>query len=219
MYARGTAHLKLLRQAYRNIDKSIRNIEKQLKRDHVDLDRIIQERQRKIHVALEKHIAYTHLDEVPGIGPKLRSAILSGVFRSRLNDLKRAYIIRGIGQTKQRQINNWIQMYQKRIPRMIEEDFPGKGTIRHQYQKRIVALESRIKENNNKRAQYEQSLSKAREEIEKLETVSIKNFREKLLNPEYCDEKIENYLRGVFSEWEEMPDWFKNILTIGGEIV
>ena len=37
--------------------------------------------------------------------------------------------------------------------------------------------------------------------------------------PDVCNQKIDEYLKGAFAEWEPIPDWFKDLFGEKGENV
>jgi hypothetical protein len=49
-------------------------------------------------------------------------------------------------------------------------------------------------------------------EIESLAQVTSNAFYRALQSPDNFSEAVEHYLRGVFAEWEPVPDWFREIV-------
>ena len=49
--------------------------------------------------------------------------------------------------------------------------------------------------------------------MEPLEGIGVRDFLKAMRDPTHAPEEIEQYQRGVFAEWEAVPDWFKEIVS------
>jgi hypothetical protein len=50
-----------------------------------------------------------------------------------------------------------------------------------------------------------------------LSVVSPRDFEIALADPAANDDKINDYLRGIFASWEPIPDWFAKVLEVSGQ--
>ena len=151
---------------------------------------------------------------MPGIGPKFQRSIITYVYKYRLTDLHKAYRLYGIGEYRQTLIDDWIKEYQALIPEMLKDDFPGKTVIANEYEQREKELGERLEEAREKREKLQKKLEPASEAKNRLKEISWFGFYQALVAGE-PNEKIGEYIRGIFAEWEEMPDWFKDVISQG----
>ncbi len=219
--ARGTSHLSMLRDARSRTNMVIRQYQQELSRAQKQSASLQKEQQDRLRDALEKHIAYDRLTEVDGIGPKLRDRILSATFRSRITDLEFAGRVQGVGASRQQAINRWIQDYENRIDALLDTDFPGKKAIRESYQGKSRNLENHINNLNARCETMNEHLKRLQLWIEKLEKVQVDDFvkaLEKPTNaPEVLNDHLDDYIKGVFAEWEPVPKWFKELIAAEAE--
>ncbi|MBN1315755.1 MAG: hypothetical protein JXA42_09815 [Anaerolineales bacterium] len=211
--ARGTAHLEMLKDAQRRIEKETKQQRKYLTAERNKLSKIVQERNTKLRRILERHIAYTYLDQVHGVGPVLKDRILKAVFRNSIKDLRRASIVQGVGEEKQWAINNWIRTYEVRIPTLLEGPFPGKESIVKQYTQSIGNARTAIESIQKRIAELEITRDQISGAIEPLQEIKVKDFIRALQQPSSKSEEIDYFFRGVFAEWEPIPDWFMNVIA------
>jgi chromosome segregation ATPase len=118
----------------------------------------------------------------------------------------------GIGESKQRDINIWIQKYERRIPQLLEQDYVGKTAIKNRYTTKISQLEDNISELRGRQEILNKKIAKADKEINRLKEVTIADFILAVQSPENTKPAIEHYFQGAFAEWEPMPKWFKDIM-------
>jgi hypothetical protein len=212
--ARGTAHLKLLKNAEKRLTHQIDDHNKRLSTTQNELAQIQKKTNDQMLEALEKYIVNQHLTEVPGIGPKLSHTIIQYVFRGRLQDLRKAsYTVHGIGQNKQYLIDMWIKQWEQKIPSLLKEYFPGKSEILTRAETQKKGSEEAIVNIEREKRQLIERLTKARDVIKCLEEVKLQDFVNALLTPDKTNPRIDDYQRGVFAEWEPIPDWFKELIT------
>ncbi len=217
--ARGTAHLRMLRKAHESLNKKIKDIDIQIRAYQTEIERLQKDCEAQLRIALERHIVYTYLGNVPGIGPKLRDSILSKVFKSRLRDLQMAFRVPGIGETRQREINNWIKTYEQQIPSLMKWDFPGKADIDQKFEATTGSLKKKTQHLTAMKTEFKRKVNLAEGEILRLESIQLQDFKLAFENPRDLNINIENYLKGVFTEWEPVPAWFKEIVAEGEDYV
>jgi Na+-transporting NADH:ubiquinone oxidoreductase subunit NqrC len=82
--ARGTHHLTMLRKASQNLERKIRTLDSFIQEKQNEQRQFTTQRDKTLWQALEKHIAFDRITEVPRIGPKMRDKILSETFNGRL---------------------------------------------------------------------------------------------------------------------------------------
>ena len=211
--ARGTAHLQLLRQAQDRASAAAAKCTDELRTSRQKLTQLELAEANKLRLALERHIVHTFFDQVQGIGSTLKARILSSVFRGHLSDLKRAHSVQGVGEERQRAINKWIRQYEARIPALLETPYPGKDQILGEYSREKRDLETAIDMLEKRQARLNTRMKQIHNAIVPLEAVSVSDFVKALRDPMYPSVKTDRYLRGVFAEWEPVPDWFKEAIS------
>ena len=213
--ARGTAHLRMLLNVYEKLKSQAQESSKQVEESNRRLAKIQQEQTKDLHEVIEARIVRDHIHEIPGIGPKLSAQLVSNVYRSRLSDLRKAEIyIHGIGDSRQYQINAWVCSWENQVPKLVEDEFPGKQEILDRYAENISQASAEIKRLEKQKSKAMAKYDKATELIHSLQEVSTRDFERVLLGQQnQNDSKIRFYLTGIFPEWEPMPEWFKEIVS------
>ncbi len=210
--ARGTAHAKLLQESRNLKSQEVGNLEKQISKLQKEWQKIYDQGQKELLKALERHIVFDRLNEVPGIGQKFHYELATQVFRSSITDLRHASQIPGIGENKQRQIDKWISYYQSQIPEMIKKDFPGKAEIVKISNQTINEIDNTLINLRAGKKELEEKIKSIDTVLTDLYQVSVNDFINLRLTPEQKNPKVDQYLMGLFPEWEPMPDWFKNLM-------
>ncbi len=213
-HARGTAHLRILREAHHRKDAALKQCDKQITAGENRAASLEREQQERLREALERHLAYSRLTEVKGIGPKMRDRIIAVAFRSRLADLSQAYRVQGVGATRQQAINAWIQYYAGRIPLLLNEDFPGKQEILANYRNQLDDLGIQITHLSESRDRLGDHLKRLNDPINELQAVGVKEFIKALRDPLHVPADIDKYLIGLFPEWEPTPEWFNELTAM-----
>jgi hypothetical protein len=149
---------------------------------------------------------------VEGLGISLSDKIKKKVFKSRLKDLRSAHRIKGVGDSRQKNINKWVNKYEKRVPKLLEENFPGKQQIMSEFAQKISQAEDSLTESTNRLVIIEARLNRTKKEISKLQKVTLEDFILAKEGPSEKEEEIAYYLKGVFGEWEDIPVWYKEVL-------
>lgn len=174
----------------------------------------VQARDRELTEALVRHLVQTRLSQIPGIGPTLRAKIIRHVFRGRLSDLHSARRLEGIGSQRQYQISRWAHRMEAQLPRLLQEDFPGKSQI-------LNAHREELDERRHQGATTQQWVTKLQElqkqidaALADLTAVTWHDFLQALVEPGDPPEKIRRHMSGVFAAWEPMPDWFREALSL-----
>ena len=213
--ARGTAHAKMLSSSHAQIMNKITKTDQQVSNLENKWRNAYSHYQHNLRRALEEHIVTTRLTEIPGIGPKLQQMIMSQIFRGSLKDLYYAHQLPGVGQSKQFQINAWINKYESLIPKLLEGDFPGKEQFKISTNKEIDTIKKNIEKLRTEKNKLEKKAKTAVDTLNGLCVVNLDDFIHAYLNPNENNPLINHYLQGVFAEWEPMPKWFKEIIEEG----
>lgn len=210
--ARGTAHKHLLQTAKNNLNQYQNSQKKIVQNANVKIHLLENERDRKLKDALTHHIVHNRLTEISGIGQARSADILRHVYKGELTDLSNAYKLPGIGEQTQAAINQWVRHYQKNFTKLLTQDFPGKRKIEQAFQQQTLGEYKKIAAANKEIKTLKAPLEKIQTELNWLEKVKPGDFYRKLKNPTAYVPELDHYIRGVFSEWESMPIWFRNIL-------
>lgn len=212
--ARGTAHLHLLKSSQLNIQGKLKRVRRDIEVAKGELTLIKSKENGELTFCLEKYLVTNRLKEVPGIGVNLSQAIAHSVFRKDIRDLYNAYsIVPGIGPNKQQTINLWVTNYFYKLPILLIEPFPGKDAIMKKWKQTRKETQIELEHLLTQQKELEGTLSQVAEIISQLQVIREEDFLNALLNPQSTDFRIEYYQRGVFAEWEPIPEWFKKILA------
>ncbi len=110
------------------------------------------------------------------------------------------------------EINIWIKKYEQQIPMMLQQDFPGKLQTIQTYSKEIVTTKTKLDDVTARHYQIQSWIAQINEEIKKLEQVKPQKFKSVMEGKMPTDDSVEHYLKGVFAEWEPIPDWLKKAM-------
>jgi hypothetical protein len=211
--ARGSIHLKHIRNSLKILNKNITNLDKEKQKLEQDLHKLKQRTSERLLNALSKHIVATRLSEIEGIGPILRDRIILNCFDGTLGSLKKAYRIEGIGAIKIRSISRWLEEVEQEIPQLLKYDFPNKMTIIEECKRDEHEINEQLRNISERSAPMNEIKKKAMEEKNRLSVVDSSHFRKSYqLNTE-ASEMVNQYLIGVFAEWEPMPMWFRILIS------
>lgn len=212
--ARGTVHLKLMREAYDRHSQAHTQCQLSLdkaKRRKADVEARQGSELRK---ALEAHILQTRLREIAGIGETLAGQLRwHAQTHEGLDSLCAAsQHVPGIGPTRQAAIDSWVTRYRMQMPALLTTEFPGKAAIVQKTTAELAEIGGGIEKLTAEEAVIAARLDRLRAEREPLERVTSATFYRAIRNPGSMPEDAERYLRGAFAEWEPVPDWFKDIV-------
>lgn len=216
--ARGTYHLKILQDAERLFSAKIINAESEMHRLNIEIERITISRGTQLRQIVEKNLISTRITEIPGIGNALGSVLLNHVYKNNLSDLYYASSYPGIGESKQYAITTWVKKYENQIPLLLREDFPNKQEIISQASSKITVLQNQISHLNTINKINEEYLSSIRKWIAYLSRVTVEDFINVRVNQSGDFELIENFINGIFPEWEPIPEWFKYVISGGTNV-
>ena len=210
--ARGTAHLRLLQTAQKTLQTQVYQNERHINEHNTTLKDALARRDTELRRALVHHLVEDEFHTIPGIGPRLASAVKSQVFRGELSDLRNASLVDGIGPQKQAAINDWLMKAERRLPGLLAADSPAKQEITRRYQAQKERLTSEIAAAEARNRQLADILKPVDKEIGRLSAVSVRDFESMLADPTTGADKVNRYLLGSFAPWEPMPDWFARAL-------
>lgn len=210
--ARGSMHLRQIHNSLKILNKNITNLEKEKQKLEKDLHKLNQRTSETLLKALSTHLVVTRLTEIEGIGPILGERIILNCFDGTLGSLRRAYVLEGIGQKKLQAISRWIDMMELEIPHLLKNDFPNKMAIIEECKRDKHEINTHLRKIEEKIAPMKEIKKKALDEKNKLSIVGISHFRKSYQSNFEASELVNQYLKGVFPEWEPMPMWFKTLI-------
>ncbi|HSN94828.1 MAG TPA: hypothetical protein VLR89_07185 [Anaerolineaceae bacterium] len=213
--SRGFAHLSILRSAKIVIDRRLGQFEKGLLSYQNDLKKLTLETNDELERALEKNIVLTRLQEVPGIGPQLSNRIVSNSFRGHIRDLKLASSsVPGIGGSKQYLINKWVENYIAQLPDLLQKPYAGKNEIVSEADRKRKEILDSIDRIRDKKSSLLIQQRTIKTWIVELEKVDEKDFLTAMISPEIVENDLVSFQKGIFADWEQIPDWFKDICVL-----
>lgn len=210
--ARGTLHKRQLHSSLSNLQREIRSLRIKIGRIERQLTTLEGNRYSELRSALCRYLVNNRLKEVKGIGPELSRRIVHSCFRGRLGDLGRARHITGVGPTRQRAINRWITRYERDLPLLLEEEFPGKARLEAKYEDQERKLKRTL---DTMRSDLEQRLALFRAgqtAFKRLSAVRLSHFTRALSGKPSDSPVPEWYFAGVYPPWESAPEWFVTLL-------
>jgi len=207
--ARGAFHLELMTSARDRLNTQYDDCNEQISSDKHFLSALGAKQRNELRRTLSNHIVATRLIDVPGIGHKLSTKITRSVYHGSLSDLRNAYRVYGVGETRQYDINRWVNAYEQLIPQLLQQDFPGKHGIIENYAARRRGSEESLDRLTVQAGELKRQLDHLTSEIERLQQVTSKDFVNAVRGEHVDQQALDHYQRGAFAEWEAMPDWFK----------
>lgn len=212
--ARGGAHLKLMLDAYERLSRSHKECQSALDKANRHRSDVEARRDRELRTALETHIVQTRLREIPGVGQILAEQLRQHVQNhGGLDSLRKAsQDVPGIGPSRQASIDHWVASQKAQMSAMLMADFPGKATIVQKAEAELAGANAEINKKTAELAALATRRDRLKAESAPLKQVAPADLYQALQNPEIAPKNVELYLRGIFAEWEPMPDWFKEIM-------
>lgn len=214
--ARGTAHKQLLLQAQEALKLRQNTLEQTVAAAEAKLQRLHDDCEKDLQSILARHLVEQHLHELPGIGRTLSDEVLRRVFRGSLSDLHFASMVSGIGTTKQSEISAWVRDYQRQIPTLLRNDFPGKKERQARRAQEEVVWKARIETTSEQLAEIRYARGQAEKQLELLQSITPATFVKIQLGEAGPTKEVDQYINGVFAPWEKVPDWFQNVLDLAG---
>lgn len=213
--ARGTSHLKILRAADAELRTKYNELDIKKQQAKIELDKLKEKLNKDLQLELENFIVRNYLTQVPGIGKQLSQKIIRQVFRGHLDDLRKAStIVQGIGENKQQMINRWISKYQRMNPKSFVPPHPEREKIVIEGEKEISKQRKKIEDLKQQKAIIAEKINVLTGAIKELSETKEVDFLQARLSAENATKKVEKYQNGVFSEWEPIPEWFKEAIEI-----
>lgn len=210
--ARGTLHKRQLHAALSNLQREISVLRNGIENTKKQLAALEQERSSELRVALCRHLVDNHLTEVKGIGPELSGRIVRVCFRNDLRDLQYARYVSGVGPTRQQAINQWIWRYERELPRLLAEDFPGKAGIEDRYKDHEQKLKHVFDLAHSRLEETTALFRTGHTAFKKLNSVQLSHFHRALSGKSSDSPVPEWYFEGVHPAWESAPEWFKTLV-------
>jgi len=211
--ARGTAHLNMLLDTHGRYTLVFNNNLRELEILKREYNSLISKKENELLTALSRHIINNELTEVRGIGTRLKDTILSKVFKTRLDDLSSFDTLIDINETIQNSIWHWVKKKKLEINTRMKRIFPNKQLILNKYQ----AEEEKIKINIEKLDKFLIKIGIILDQLQvyigDLQEISEDYFFQMLKTPNFIEvNKINSYIKGIFSEWEQPPLWFQKLV-------
>jgi len=207
--ARGTFHLEQLRGMLEEVEEELSTIDTRIKELERERARRSTERDNKLFRTAVEWVVTNRLPEIPGVGDRLARSIVVCCFDGTLESLRTAHRIDGVGYARQAAIDNWIFAQRTRIPQLVKNGFPGKAEIIDRYEPEQQRLTDELKGLSSKRRDVVSRRDRIRKEIERLSRVTAEDFYSAHLGDRAAQRAAEEYLLGLFAEWEQPPQWFR----------
>jgi len=211
--SRGYQHLKQIKKSLKNLNRRIRGLESVKRSINSDLNNVRRDRYLQLQNALINHVVNTRITEVPGIGQKLSERIIGGCFDGTLQSLHRAGKLHGIGPEKAWDVSSWADSINHQLPKLLEEDFPGKCKIIERFSKKESDLIHELDKVNKSIMDRKELRNRAVRELHRLEKVKPKTFRSVFYKKKEARDAVHKFILGTYAEWESMPDWYRKLIS------
>lgn len=216
--ARGTMHLKLLKECLVNLRLKIKETKNNLEDLRTYREELITARQKELEAAAVIYLVNLDFTNIPGIGPVLKDRVMRRCFDGTLESLRRAWIVYGIGEERAHAINVWVNQAQRKLPIILEGEFPGKEGINKKYDQLEKETNQRINDIEMLLKDMLKLEERAVNELALLEKVKTSTFLKSYKGDVDASNAVTNYLLGCFPEWGKIPDWFKTLMENYGRI-
>jgi hypothetical protein len=214
---RGTQHLTMMKSTLPNLQKRIKQLKSKITQQQAELDQILGKQQSDFEQYLGEQIVEKKLINVPGIGNSLRDDIITYCFDGSISSLLEAQHLRGIGPEKYYNIREFIAQTELDVSKKITTHFPGRANIEAKYETRIKTLRNFINKLSSELRPLERLHTIANDEKSKLETIKVMDFVKASKGNSDASQRVTEFINGVFTEWEKMPDWFRTLVGEFGE--
>lgn len=213
--ARGTTHLRMLRDAQRWAVTKHQRMQTALQAAEARLPGMQEEEAQELLRALQTHLVHSRFGEVEGLGPALRERVIQAIFRGRLTDLHGARRVRGVGDQRQMAISAWVQRYEPQLHRLVQQDFPGKSDVRSRCAAQREQVQAEVTTYRQQLAEIDSTLRQVQDAIDRLQAITERDFVEAVLYPDRDADHLDAYLIGAFPTWRPVPEWFRK--AVGGD--
>ena len=211
--ARGTQHLRQIRDSRRALDDRLGRLEVDKAKLKLDMQDMPAQRDRELSQALCSHIVHNHLTDISGIGPTLRDSIIALCFDGTLESLCRADRVHGVGDTKVWAIRGWVYEWTERLPQLMRQNFPKKRSINEEYDAKEHDASKRLVDLQEEIDSMKQLRQLAMAEEQRLGKVTVEHFRKAYKQDGDASRAVDEYLEGAFKEWETVPAWFAELIS------
>ncbi len=214
--ARGTLHVEMLRKAQARLDVASSKWQAELQAVERERAALQAQCDEELVRLLSRYLVLTRLDEVRGMAPKTKADIIRDVFDDHLEDLRSAQWVAGVSEGCQRAINDWILHYRRQFPALLEEDFPGRRQVMGRYEARLERFDVRLRVLRARVDDLVALRERVGQALARLWPVTVQDFVTAARDPTDATAytAVQGYLRGVFAEWEPMPEWFRRACTV-----
>jgi len=172
-------------------------------------------RSQAIAAATERRYVEAQFKNIPGIGPKIRDKILREVFHGRLEDLRNAHRVRGVGESRQQAINVWLAKATVAARAGTYSDEATNARIQAEYADRVGPIEDEVAELKRRCTELDAYGQQILAGYKRLSAVSDRHFVRALMAPGMPAIQVPDfYLTGLFAEWEPEPDWFRQAVDL-----
>jgi archaellum component FlaC len=213
-YCHGSKQIKEILNSIKKLEKEIEDHRRAISRRNYDITKITNWKDDELRKIRVRQLVNERLGYVEGIGNKLKDQIISYCFDGSLESLRKAfYRVKGIGEKKMSNIEGFISYIENTLGYELRLDFPGKKDIIETYKSKESKLQLDLKKEMRLHTDLTNFLNKVKEEIRDFKLLRKKEF----ISPASMDDKsyqeqILNYMNGIFSEWENEPEWHQRLL-------
>jgi len=214
---RGTQHFKLLNQSLKKIREAIEQTSKTISELKKKISIADDEQEREIERIITNWIVYSNLTEVPGIGRKMRDRIISECFDGTLASIGNAWRVSGVGGMKEEAIDDWLAIWNRKLPGLMEQDFDGRSEIVQKYEQKRQYLNKQLILMDQQMEDLKVLVKKAKDKVEILHSITARDFVKCFIREKNDFQAVNIYITGVFPGWEPAPEWYQQIIDKFGK--
>ena len=207
---RGYQHLIILQKARKNIQSLIDDKNQQITKVESQINSINQEIYSILYRDYCDKIILDIKQDIPILNNNDVVNLQTYCYNGKIDTLRNAYTIKGIGNVKQNKINNWIIQKKNEYPVYLNNHPEIKEEFEQKYAMKKRGLNDQIvvfREQLNNLAKLKSIIQS---QISELSSISEMDF--------YHAQKTKNkivpikFFNGVFAPWEPMPTWFREVI-------
>ena len=207
--ARGTHHRRSLEQSLPNLQSEIKELNCKVQEIDNGIESVGQRLDIELRTRLLPLLIREKLPTLQGISEQFADKIIKSVFRGKLDDLRNAHhYVRGIGDSKQSEIDRWVRRTKSEMPKLLRQDFEGRKAIDEHYNNQKRQLLEELKEVQGRLDSLEQLENVGIKALKSLTRVSPRSFVKHLMGTP-SGQDLSKYMQGLFAPWERPPGWFK----------
>ena len=210
--SRGKKQLKKINHCLKILEKQRIKLKTEIVQLKTEIDIANMQMNDELVQALSNHIINENFYKT-NIPKNIIERIVYQCFEGTLNSLRYAENVSGVGPVRMEAICKWIDKWESRMPDLLAGDFPNKTKIIKKFTEKENSLKDKLFKANESIAEIDYIEEYAKAAKEQLSKVKIVHFINAYKQNIKAMQKTNILLRGLFFEWELVPEWFAKLTS------